>query len=218
MLEQLACQAGLRCPLGIFACTLLLGSHRGHKAAAHNVMTPAIRVLSMLAWNQKLLCGVQAVLELREAADRWEAQAQQGLAQNERLKDLLEESAAWDAAADVAAAAAAAAAAGAEEGSSHAPPPASAARARDGNGQQEEDDEGEGESGSGEEGEEQAPETVLLQLRALCGQLQRQLLEERARSAKLDLQVRQQCRVAVLEQGPVGKEREGVLQSQTDCG
>lgn len=49
--------------------------------------------------------------ELREVAGRWEAQAQLGLAQAEKLKDLLEESATWDAAHD------AAGAAGAEPGS-----------------------------------------------------------------------------------------------------
>ncbi len=124
------------------------------------------------------------------AACLWEAQAQQGLAQNERLKDLLEESAAWDAAAGVAAAAAAAVgAADAEEGSSAAQSPMFAAGAVDG-GAQLEDEDGDGEHGSGQEGDGQPQEAVLLQLRALCGQLQRQLLEERARSAKLDLQVR----------------------------
>ena len=44
------------------------------------------------AWAASL----QAVAELREVAGRWEAQAQLGLAQAERLKDLLEESATWD--------------------------------------------------------------------------------------------------------------------------
>lgn len=40
---------------------------------------------------------LQALVELRSVSDRWEAQAQQGLAQSEQLKDLLEESATWGA-------------------------------------------------------------------------------------------------------------------------
>lgn len=89
---------------------------------------------------------MQAMAELREVASKWEAQTQRGLAQSERLKDLLEESAAWDAAAQQAQQAG-----GAGSGS--------------------------GGGGSGD-------------LPALCERLQGDLLQERARSAQLDLQVR----------------------------
>lgn len=37
----------------------------------------------------------QGLENAREVGSRWEAQAQQGLAQAERLKDLLQESAEW---------------------------------------------------------------------------------------------------------------------------
>jgi hypothetical protein len=104
----------------------------------------------------------QAVVELRGAAEKWEAQAQLGLAQNERLKDLLEESATWDIgqAAD---------AEGAEEEAS-AEADAGAA----------------GELGAALAG---GAEQRARQLEALCGRLQRELLLEKARSAQLALQV-----------------------------
>lgn len=40
-------------------------------------------------------CATQGLEEVRGASGRWEAQAQSGLAQVERLKDLLEETARW---------------------------------------------------------------------------------------------------------------------------
>jgi hypothetical protein len=42
------------------------------------------------------LLVLQSLLEVRKTAIAYEAQAQEGLAQTERLKDLLEESARWD--------------------------------------------------------------------------------------------------------------------------
>lgn len=100
--------------------------------------------------------------ELRDVAAKWEAQAQQGLAQNERLKDLLEETATWDAAA------AAQAQAQAQAGGSS----SGAARAGD-----------VGAAGALPSGSSAA------ELEALCGRLQRELLLERAKTAQLDVQV-----------------------------
>ncbi len=130
---------------------------------------------------------LQSLAELRDTASKWEAQAQASLAQNERLKDLLEESATWSipaahgstsvpgggsngggsmaaaAAVQAAEALAAAAAAGsprAGEGGGSGGPAAGAA-AKDGS-----------------------------SLAELCRKFERELLLEKARSAQLDLQVR----------------------------
>ena len=40
-------------------------------------------------------CGAQGMEEVKEAAEAWEKQAQGSLQQLDRLKDILEESAAW---------------------------------------------------------------------------------------------------------------------------
>lgn len=116
-------------------------------------------------------------------AAKWEAQAQSGLAQNERLKDLLEESAAWPlpgAGGDAAQPApgrqqqASSGSSDSKDGGGAAGGEAAAAAA-DGTG---------GEVG----GAAAAGDTH--RLAALCQRYERELLEEKAKAARLDLQVR----------------------------
>lgn len=110
-------------------------------------------------------------------AGKWEAQAQDSLAQNERLKDLLEESATWSAPAAPAAPegssteAAVAAAAAAHLAAAATSGPAAGAGT------------GGGAAGGGGGGDSSA-------LAALCQRFERDLLLEKARSAQLDVQVR----------------------------
>lgn len=112
--------------------------------------------------------------QLRDVAAKWEAQAQGSLAQNERLKDLLEESATWSVptaspaagpagstAEAGAAVAAAAALAQHSDGASTAPAPAAGAGASAGGA-----------------------------LAALCQRFERELLLEKSKTAQLDMQVR----------------------------
>lgn len=133
--------------------------------------------------------GLQSLVQLRDAASKWEAQAQASLAQNERLKDLLEESATWSipAAPSSGSAAAAGGAADGGGGSSAAAAAVQAAEAlaaaaaaagspRAGDG--------------GGEGATSAAATEGGSLAEQCRKFERELLLEKARSAQLDLQVR----------------------------
>lgn len=145
-----------------------------------------------------LICCVrclvlQSLAQLRDTAAKWEAQAQASLAQNERLKDLLEESATWSipAAHASSSAPAGSSAAGGSGGSSSAAAAAvqaaealAAAAAATGSARSAED----GSSGGLGAGASGLPDGSSLV--ELCRKFERELLLEKARSAQLDLQVR----------------------------
>ena len=135
---------------------------------------------------------LQSLVQLREVAANWEAQAQDSLAQNERLKDLLEESATWSipalglngsssgaAAADGGKSRVAGAAAGAPSG------PADQATAAASRGVSGEAGAAAGAAAAG--GNESVATAGLTEL---CQRFERELLLEKAKSAQLDLQVR----------------------------
>lgn len=126
---------------------------------------------------------LQSLVHLRDVAAKWEAQAQDSLAQNERLKDLLEESATWSVPSTAATTAPAAgpASSAAEQGTAAAAAAASARQPAGTAG----GDVGEAAppaagSGTGKDGA----------LAALCQRFERELLLEKAKTAQLDLQVR----------------------------
>ena len=60
-------------------------------ACAHCICLMASTILRVTVVG----CAVQSLEQVRTASGTWEAQAQSGLAQVERLKDLLEETARW---------------------------------------------------------------------------------------------------------------------------
>ena len=158
--------------------------------ATHLAAAP-LRAGLLLACPQPALLGLlaQSLSQLRDVAAKWEAQAQAGLAQNERLKDLLEESAAWPLP-------------GAGAGTAPQPPagsPQQAGQAGDGSSEPSSGKDGAadaaGEAAGGEEGSGEAAAAAaaggdVQRLAALCARFERELLEERARAARLDLQVR----------------------------
>ncbi|PRW32984.1 ubiquinone biosynthesis [Chlorella sorokiniana] len=135
----------------------------------------------------------ESLAQLRDAAAKWEAQAQASLAQNERLKDLLEESATWSIPAAPGSASApsssvaggggstaAAAAVQAAEALTAAAAAAGSPRVGEGGGS--------GAAGAGSNGAAGGSS-----LAELCRRFERELLLEKARSTQLDLQVRALC-------------------------
>ena len=139
----------------------------------------------------------QALQELRDIAAKWEAQAEGAGAQNERLKDLLEESASWGAAAAVAEAAAAAEATSARPGGGEAVSGQRRRQHEQHEQHEQQQDVGEA-TGGGAVAEAAAPlgggaAAGAAQLAALCRRLESELLLEKARSARLDGQVRALC-------------------------
>ncbi|EFN51232.1 hypothetical protein CHLNCDRAFT_141243 [Chlorella variabilis] len=124
----------------------------------------------------------ESVAQLRDVAAKWEAQAQDSLSQNERLKDLLEESATWNLAPAAPCGTGGAAGGGANGRAAGAAGKGAGA--------------GSGDAGRGEDalaavaaGGQGDP----AHLAALCQRFQEELLLEKARSAQLDMQVRALC-------------------------
>lgn len=135
----------------------------------------------------------EALTQLRDVAAKWEAQAQDSLSQNERLKDLLEESAMWDTPGILPGASVGSGASGAgggtAAGNSAAGGAAPAAGAAGGTaaegGVSAPGDAGAVANGSGGSG--------VAGLAERCQRFEKELLMEKARSAQLDLQVRALC-------------------------
>lgn len=125
----------------------------------------------------------ESLAQLRDVAAKWEAQALGSLAQNERLKDLLEESATWSI--PSAAPTAGAAGATAEAGAAVA---AAAALAQQPAGADGGDG---GEAAASAAGAGGARDGGVLS--ALCQRFERELLLEKAKTAQLDMQVRALC-------------------------
>lgn len=127
------------------------------------------------------LVYIQSLHELRKTAAAFEAQAQEGLIQTERLKDLLEESALWN------------------------PPPAESPKHPNGQHADNTLIDKHQQNGQGNEIEplEEHPSASSStahvdtkkqkELEALCQQLQGELLLQRAKKADLELQVRALC-------------------------
>ena len=136
----------------------------------------------------------QSLAQLRDVAAKWEAQAQDSLAQNERLKDLLEESATWSipaapAAPDHSTAAASGGGGAPGDGSSRAAAAAvEAAEALAAAAAAGSPKVGDAAGGSAAGGAGGAAEGGSLA--ELCRRFERELLLEKARSAQLDVQVR----------------------------
>ncbi|KAI3430474.1 hypothetical protein D9Q98_005069 [Chlorella vulgaris] len=123
----------------------------------------------------------EATAQLRDVAAKWEAQAQDSLSQNERLKDLLEESATWSlppaAPKPVTTPQASASSRSSAETAAHTAG-AAAVPGPDGEG---------GLAATAAAGGDAAA------LVELCQRFERELLLEKAKSAQLDLQVRALC-------------------------
>lgn len=134
---------------------------------------------------------MQSLAQLRDVAAKWEAQAQGSLAQNERLKDLLEESATWSI--PSAAPTAGAAGATAEAGAAVA---AAAALAQQPAGADGGDG---GEAAASAAGAGGARDGGVLS--ALCQRFERELLLEKAKTAQLDMQVRSVARHVLQQAG-----------------
>ena len=158
----------------------------------HRMCAPAVlHVLPLICCVRCLV--LQSLAQLRDTAAKWEAQAQASLAQNERLKDLLEESATWSIPAAHASSSAplGSSAAGGSGGSSSAATAAvqaaealAAAAAAAGSPCSAED------GNNGRSGAVPGGLPDGSSLAELCRKFERELLLEKARSAQLDLQVR----------------------------
>lgn len=134
---------------------------------------------------------LQSLAQLRDVAAKWEVQAQDSLAQNERLKDLLEESATWSVPAT---AAPAGGSNGSSSGSSAAVGADVATAAAAGLAQQTADGAA-GQAAAGAAGAQEGAAAAggadsSSALAALCQRFERELLLEKAKSAQLDMQVR----------------------------